>query len=347
LLALGNFREGWEAYHYRFAISGNKWLRPEAHAVPWTGETLAGKSILVLGEQGNGDHIQFSRYLPALSDLGASVSYLAPQRLHRLFETLRGSITLLTEIPPDGRFDFQCPLMSLPGRFDRQGMPIPTRTPYLAAEPDRVARWKGRIGDHGFKVGVAWWGGQHGGQGLRSFRIDALRGLAAVPGVRLISLQFQEGTEPPANLPGDMSVEVLDSDFDAGEHGFLDSAAVLEAVDLVISCDTSIAHLAGALGRPVWIALNHNPEWRWQRQRNDSIWYPTVRLFRQETVGNWDGVFARMTAEMAQLLQARGRAMSAPGGSRALSGWLSQHPAEPLSSVRPENTSFSIRQSSS
>jgi Glycosyltransferase family 9 (heptosyltransferase) len=179
-------------------------------------------------------------------------------------------------------------------------------------------------------VGVAWWGGQHGGQGLRSFRIDALCGIAAVPGVRLISLQFQEGTEQLANLPGDMSVEVLDSDFDAGEHGFLDSAAVLEAVDLVISCDTSIAHLAGALGRPVWIALNHNPEWRWQRQRNDSVWYPTVRLFRQETVGNWDGVFARMTAEMAQLLQAR--AKSAPGGSRVRSGRLPQNPAEPLTS---------------
>jgi hypothetical protein len=150
-------------------------------------------------------------------------------------------------------------------------MPIPTKIPYLVAEPERVARWKSRIGDHGFKVGVVWWGGQHGSQGLRSFRIDALRGLAAVPGVRLISLQFQEGTEQLANLPGDMSVEVLDSDFDAGEHGFLDSAAVIEAVDLVISCDTSIAHLAGALGRPVWIALHHNPEWRWQRQRGAII----------------------------------------------------------------------------
>ena len=99
LLTLGNFREGWEAYDYRFVMGGNKWLRPEAHAAPWTGEPLAGKSILVLGEQGNGDHIQFSRYLPALNDLGASVYYLAPDRLHRLFRTLGASITLLSEIP--------------------------------------------------------------------------------------------------------------------------------------------------------------------------------------------------------------------------------------------------------
>jgi tetratricopeptide (TPR) repeat protein len=304
LLSRGDFRDGWPAYEYRFVMGGNRWLRAEARAAPWTGEPLAGKSILVLGEQGNGDQIQFSRYLPALSDLGASVSYLAPQRLHRLFGTLRGSIAFLTEIPPDARFDFQCPLMSLPGRFDDLGLPTPTTTPYLAAEPDRIVRWKGRIGDGGFKVGVAWRGNHNDGDAWRSFRLDALQTLAAIPGVRLISLQLKDGIEELKSLPAGMRVEVLDDDFDAGEHGFLDSAAVLGAVDLVISCDTSIAHLAGALGRPVWIALNRDPEWRWQRQRDDSIWYQTARLFRQQTLGDWGSVFARMTAEIAQLLDA-------------------------------------------
>jgi tetratricopeptide (TPR) repeat protein len=305
LLSLGHFREGWEAYDYRFVMGGNKWLRPEAHAAPWTGEPLAGKSILILGEQGNGDQIQFSRYLPALSDLGASVHYLAPDRLHRLFRTLGESITLLSDIPSDARFDFQCPLASLPGRFDRLDLQIPTR-PYLKAEPERVAQWKGRIGNHGFRVGVAWQGNRFPyGDGFRSFRLDALRPLAALPGVRLISLQLKEGKDELGKLPADMHVEVPGPDFDDGPDGFLDSAAVLALMDLVISCDTSIAHLAGALGRRLWIVLNRIPEWRWQRQRTDSVWYPTARLFRQETDGDWDGVFSRMTDELAQLLEAQ------------------------------------------
>jgi hypothetical protein len=314
LLTLGNFRDGWEAYDYRFAMGGNKWVRSEAHAVPWTGEPLAGKSVLVLGEQGNGDQIQFSRYLPALSAVGASVYYLAPERLHRLFRTLGGSITLLSEIPTEARFDFQCSLMSLPGRFDRLELAIPTR-PYLKAEPERVAVWRDRLGDRGFRVGVAWRGNTYpNGDGFRSFRLDALRGLAALPGVRLISLQLKDGKEDLERLPPGMHVEVPGSDFDAGPDGFLDSAAVLTVMDLVISCDTSMAHLAGALGRPLWIALNHTPEWRWQRERPDTIWYPTARLFRQETNGDWDGVFSRMTEELVQLIQSR--AESSPTVSR-------------------------------
>jgi tetratricopeptide (TPR) repeat protein len=304
LLTLGNFREGWEAYDYRFVMGGNKWLRPEAHASPWTGEPLAGKSILVLGEQGNGDQIQFSRYVPALNELGASVSYLAPDRLHRLFRTLGESITLLSDIPSEARFDFQCPLMSLPRRFDRLDLPIPTR-PYLKAEPELVARWKERIGGLGFRVGIAWRGNIYpNGDEFRSFRLDALRSLAALPGVRLISLQLKDGKEQIDKLPTNMQVELY-PDFDGGPDGFVDTAAVLSVMDLIISCDTSVAHLAGALGRPLWIALNRTPEWRWQRQRTDSIWYPTARLFRQETNGDWDEVFSRMTEELAQLLRAR------------------------------------------
>ena len=135
-------------------------------------------------------------------------------------------------------------------------------------------------------MGVAWRGNRYpDGDGFRSFRLDALRPLAALPGVRLIGLQLKEGKEELDKLPTDMHVEVPGPDFDAGPDGFLDTAAVLALMDLVISCDTSIAHLAGALGRPLWIALNRTPEWRWQRQRTDTIWYPTARLFRQETNG--------------------------------------------------------------
>ena len=209
LLALGNFREGWEAYDYRFALSTEKWLREEAHAAPWTGEPLHNKSILILGEQGNGDHLQFCRYLAKLSDLGASVSYLAPTRLHRLFASLHGSIKLLSDIKENSRFDFQCPLMHLPGLFNRLGYPIPTATPYLAAEPERVAHWKNHIGDHGFRIGIVWQGNNYHGDDLRAYRLDSVLPLAKIPGVRLISLQIKEGTEQLRTLPNDMQVETL------------------------------------------------------------------------------------------------------------------------------------------
>lgn len=305
LLALGNYREGWEGYEYRFIMGGKKWLRPEAHAEPWTGESLAGKSILVLGEQGNGDHIQFSRYTAALTELGAAVTYLAPTRLQRLLGTLPGPITLLSDIPADARFDFQCPLMSLAGRFDRLGLPIPA-TPYLKAEPDLVARWRKRIGDHGFRIGIVWQGNRYpNGDDNRSFQLAALRPLAALPGVRLIGLQFKEGREELDKLPKVMQVEQLGPDFDVGPDGFIDSAAVLELMDLVVSCDTSMVHVAGALGRPLWLGLTQIPEWRWQLQRRDTVWYPTARLFRQQTFGDWDQVFTQMADELAALLQAR------------------------------------------
>ena len=281
LLSVGNFCEGWQAYNYRYAMGGEKWLREEAHAAPWTGEPLAGKSILILGEQGNGDQIQFARYLSALRDLGGSVFYLAPKRLHRLFNTLNGSPILLSEIQQNSRFDFQCPLMHLPGLFETLGLPVPNKTPYLAAEPERIAHWRGRIGDHGFRIGIVWQGNRYHSNDVRSYPLAALRPLAAISGVRLISLQINNGSEQLENLAPDMSVERLGPDFDTGENGFIDAAAVIEVVDLIVSCDTSIVHLAGALGRPVWIALGETPEWRWQLERSDSVWYPSATLFRQ------------------------------------------------------------------
>jgi hypothetical protein len=284
-------------------MEGEKWLREEAHAAPWTGEPLAEKAILVLGEQGNGDQIQFARYLSALKDLGGSVTYLVPKRLHRLFKTLNGSPNLISEIQSDSRFDFQCPLMHIPGVFETLGLPAPNDAPYLAAEPERVAHWRRRIGDHGFRVGIVWQGNRYDGNDLRSYPLTALRPLAAIPGIRLISLQINHGSEQLETVPPDMSVERLGSDFDSGEDGFIDAAAVCEVVDLIVSCDTSMVHLAGALGRPVWVALSKRPEWRWQSERSDSVWYPSATLFRQDTRGDWDGVFSRMAEALAKRVE--------------------------------------------
>src|SRR6185503_15262409 len=171
---------------------------------------------------------------------------------------------------------------------------------YLKAEPELVAKWRKKIGRRGFRVGINWKGKTGGSNDpFRSFPVAALAPLAAVPGVRLISLQKGDGVAQLAELPAGMKVETLGDDFDAGTDAFVDSAAAMESLDLVVTCDTSIAHLAGALGRTVWLALKHVPEWRWQMGRSDSPWYPAMTLFRQKAWGDWDSVFAAMAARLA------------------------------------------------
>jgi len=189
---------------------------------------------------------------------------------------------------PLPRFDMVAPLLSLPARA-----PIPpVSPPYLFAEPDRIAAWKGRVGDRGFRIGIAWQGfsGRHEDKG-RSFPVALYRALAEVPGVRLISLQKGEGEEQLA--AAGFAIETLDG-LDDGPDAFVDTAAVMMTLDLIVTSDTSIAHLAGALGRPVWVALRRVPDWRWMLDRTDSPWYPSMRLFRQSRDGDWAPVLAAM-----------------------------------------------------
>ena len=260
LLLMGRDSEAWPAWEQRFAaraVPDRGFQQPQ-----WNGEPLAGRTLLVHAEQGLGDTIQFVRYLPALCAAGGKVVFEAPPRLRRLLSTLPGAPPMVAAGGVLPSFDLVCPLMSLPART---GAPIPTATPYLFAQPDRVARWRERIGANGFKVGIAWQGnpGRIEDRG-RSMPLQEFIPLAAVPGIRLISLQKNDGTEQLENGP---KVEALGPDFDAGTDGFLDTAAAMVNVDLVITSDTSIAHLAGALGRPVWVALRQVPDWRWQMQR--------------------------------------------------------------------------------
>ena len=306
-LTLGRFDEGWQAYELRFT-GKNKAIREDIRAAPWCGEDLNGKSILVMGEQGNGDYLQFIRYLKPLADVGASVHFVAPKRLIRVLSTLPAPVTYVSELPAGSRYDFQCHLMSLPGRFHQMGWPIPA-APYLGAEPERVERWARRIGPDGFRIGIAWQGAVYQGrQSERAFKLENLLPLARIPGVRLISLQIGKGTEQIEVMPKGMVIETLAADFDTGEDGFIDAAAAMANLDLIVSCDTSLVHLAGALGKSVWIALNEAPEWRWQRNRSDTVWYSNARLFRQTTRGDWDGVFHRM----AEALQEPARSLAAP-----------------------------------
>jgi hypothetical protein len=198
----------------------------------------------------------------------------------------------------------QCALLSLPLRFGTNLSNIPSTTPYLSATPERTTRWRAKIGLEGFRIGICWHCKPVVNPG-RSFPLRELYPLSRIPGVRLISLQKNHGLEQLAEIPADMRIETLDNDFDSGLDAFLDTAAVMENLDLIISCDTSIAHLAGALARPAWLALKRVPDWRWLLDRSDSPWYPSMRLFRQQERSDWRIVCQEMTAELKKLLAAR------------------------------------------
>ena len=262
-LSIGRFDEGWPLYEFRF-LDKDATIRKDFHAAPWCGEPLSGKSILIIGEQANGDYFHFIRYLEPLARFtGATVTYVGPKRLEHLLVTSSTNAEFLSELPFGRRFDYQCHLASLPWRFHEKGWPAPS-APYLAADSQLIERWSQVIGKHGFRVGVVWQGAIYPGQqSERSFHLHQLFPVAQVSGVRLISLQIGKGEEQMGSLPLGMVVESLGLDFDTGEDGFVDAAAAMANLDLVIACDTSLAHLAGGLGKEVWIALNESPEWRW------------------------------------------------------------------------------------
>jgi len=224
---------------------------------------------------------------------------MVQQPLLGVMQTLGTEVTVIADTPTPPASDLQCPLMSLPHVFDTNAASIPSKIPYLAADPRRVREWRERLGPSGFKIGVCWHGSGLPAAVGKAFPLAMLAPIAQIGGVRLISLQKGLGVEQLARLPPNMRVQDLGSQFDAGETGFLDAAAVMECLDLIITCDTSIAHLAGALGRPTWIALKWVSDWRWLTDRDDSPWYPSARLFRQTDSGNWRGVFEGMQAALA------------------------------------------------
>jgi hypothetical protein len=262
--------------------------------------------VLLYAEQGLGDTIQFARFAQRLASAGAEVTLEAPPPLTALLESLTG-VAVIARGDPLPPYDFHLPLMSLPRLMGIAPDDLDAEIPYLVADRARAIDWSRRMGVEGFKVGVAWQGNPVGeiDQG-RSIPLVAFAGLARMAGVRLISLQKGFGAEQLEGAPDGMAVETLGAGFDAGSQAFIDTAAVMAGLDLVITSDTSIAHLAGALGRPVWVALKDVPDWRWALDREDTPWYPTARLFRQTTRGDWADVFNRI-----------GRALAAEVASRA------------------------------
>ncbi len=300
-LLLGDFPSGWAGYETRWDRANPEKRRLIAPYPVWKGEDLSGKRIVIYEEQGLGDVLQFSRYLPKLSQLGANVAFLVRPHLHRLLRSFIPAIRVIDRRPDGEDFDYQCPLMSLPALFEAALHNIPADVPYLRAEPQLVAKWRERIGGHGLKVGICWQGNPTGTVDRgRSTPLRCFKRLSVFPQVRLISLQKQHGLDQLAALKDELRMETLGDDFDAGADAFIDTAAVMSCLDLIVTSDTSIAHLAGALGRPVWVALKLAPDWRWLLHRPDSPWYPTMALYRQNTHNDWDGVFERIAGDLAR-----------------------------------------------
>lgn len=290
-LLMGRFEAGWDGYR-RWGPRAQGLAAGKVSRHVWDGrQDISGKILWLRADQGLGDTIQFSRYAVMAQDRGAKVILSVQDGLGRLLRGLSPSIEVRERSDPPPAFDFHCALTDLPGAFGTTVDAVPAAVPYLVAEPDRVASWRRYLGSEGFKIGVCWQGSTVSQVRGRSFPPQALLRIATIPGIRLISLQKVDGTEQLDSPGVNGVIEMLGEDFDAGHDRFLDTAAVIKNLDLIVSCDTSVAHLAGALGHPAWVVLKYVPDWRWMMERSDTPWYPTLTLYRQSAAGVWDDVF--------------------------------------------------------
>jgi len=284
LLLTGNFSDGWREYEWRLLKPGIGFSESQFAKPRWTGQDLAGKHIFLHSEQGAGDFIQFCRLAPLLTKRGAHIILGCPRQLFRLLHSLSGISELATQSPPADQYDFRCYLLSLPLLLGLTLANIPANIPYLHAEPALCANWQSRLASLGArkKIGLAWAGNpRHTNDHNRSIPLASFSPLSELHNVAFISLQKDDSR----NQPPPPGLELID--FTADLSDYADTAALITNLDLVISADTSVAHLAGAMGKPVWTLLPSHPDLRWLLDRPDSPWYPTMRLFRQPAPGDW------------------------------------------------------------
>ncbi len=304
LLLLGDYEQGLAEYEWRLRRAD---APPRVFAQPrWDGSPLAGRTILLYGEPTElllGDTIQFVRYARLLKEQGGTVIVECPRPLLRLLSRCPGIDHLVGRGDPLPAHDVRAHLMSLAYLFRTRVDTIPAPIPYLEADAALVEQWRRELASvSGFKIGIAWNGSSKADAGGRSLPVTEFAPLAVVPRVRLISLQKGPGSEQLAEVAGRWPVTDLGDRLDETAGAFMDTAAVMKNLDLVVTCDTSIGHLAGALGVPVWVALPKVPYWCWMLEREDTPWYPTMRLFRQEQWGDWGPVFERMARVLRERL---------------------------------------------
>ncbi|MBK4738198.1 tetratricopeptide repeat protein [Noviherbaspirillum pedocola] len=311
LLVRGDFAQGWQAYEWR-------WKTPEFAAgwkasgkSRWTGQqALRGKSILLRAEQGLGDTIQFCRYAPLVAGLGAEVILEVQPPLVSLLRSLNGvQVIARGEELPDA--DYECPLMSLPGVFHTDLTSLGDTVPYLAADKAKAQYWKARLGDRNRpRVGLVWNGGFRENRpdlwSINARRNISLRQIATLNRADIAFFSLQKG-EPAESELREHGAELWPTDnlavFTEALRDFSDTAALIANLDLVISVDTSTAHLAGAMGKPVWILNRYDTCWRWFLDHSDSPWYPSATLYRQPSMGDWDSVLDTVTADLAKFAE--------------------------------------------
>lgn len=297
LLLAGNFEEGWEEYEWIWRLKQPSARLPQPR---WNGEDIRGKSILLYAEQGFGDVIQFARYAPLVADRGANVIIGCQRELKRLLSSLDGikAVIAFGERVPE--FEYHCPLPSLPRIFRTTVESIPRRVPYLSVSDQLREAWRERVGraSSTYKVGLAWAGSPgHLNDLNRSCRPDLFLSISRISGLQLFSLQ----KDVPSRWERSRDTFPL-IDLMAEVGDFSDTAALIMNLDLVISVDTAVAHLAGALGKPVWTLIPYAPDWRWMLNREDSPWYPTMRLFRQPAPGDWQSVIRCVSKELEKIV---------------------------------------------
>jgi Tfp pilus assembly protein PilF len=308
-LALGQFAEGWPEFQWRLKCATGA---RRAYPLPmWNGALLQGQRVLVHADGDLGDTLQFIRYVPLVVERGASVVLDVQPDLAPLVAQSGFAQWILAGEPP-ADCQLQAPLLSLPGIFGTTLETIPAAVPYLHASPGLLDRWSQKLTQlGGFKIGIAWQGEASGALArFGSIPLGQFQSLAAVSGVRLIGLQVNDRLNRPS-VPVD-AVELVDlgDQLNEPEGAFMHLAAIMAHLDLVVTCDAAVAHLAGALGEATWVALSTAADWRWLRDRDDSPWYPSVRLFRQTAPGDWSDVFARMAGELEGLVAKHAAARS-------------------------------------
>jgi tetratricopeptide (TPR) repeat protein len=304
-LLLGHFELGWADYESRWQTRHLTELKLEQPF--WDGSPLGNKTILLHVEQGFGDILQFIRYAELVKrrNSEATIIVKCQPSLANLFARCQGIDRILSDQENWPPFDVYSPLASLPRLLRTTLDTIPNNVPYIFADPALVAHWRGRLRNvNGLRIGTNW----HGGAGETEFRkrnipLQFFAELSQIPGTTLISLQKGPGSEQLAEVLNKDSIRDLGPDFDTSHGRFMDTAAVMMNLDLVITSDTSIGHLAGAMGVPVWVALPMIPDWRWLLDRSDSPWYPTMRLFRQESHRDWTSVFHEIAIALRQKMQ--------------------------------------------
>ena len=308
LLSCGKYKEGWNLYEWRLKRGGANKIYETFPVPSWRGqEGFSGKKLLVQSEQGFGDVVQFCRYLPLIEERGIKVVFEAPASLSTLLSTLQCDMDLVKKGDVLPHFDAYCPLMSLPYSFGTTIETIPEKNPYLSSDPVKVKAWKAKLGPpDNFRVGIAWSGTAGSGKlATRGLPLDTLTPIIR-PSIQYHSLQlvYEEADKDTLKRCPDIQQH------QENLTDFAETAALIECLDLVVTIDTSVAHVAGALGKPVWVLLAFDADYRWMLERMDSPWYPSARLFRQPTPGDWKSVVAsvgdRLLLEESRFMKLRG-----------------------------------------